>query len=106
MRRAWGCSGGGGPGLVNGADRLEEPSAVPECHGSEAEFRNQETCIAQRCKFHGVSLSSLEPLYRLTSATGDGDIAFEANPGDYLRGRRLGLTPVFEGFCSVSLPCP
>jgi hypothetical protein len=23
--------------LVNGADALEEPPAVPECHGSEAE---------------------------------------------------------------------
>jgi len=30
---------------------------VPECHGSEAEFRNQETCIAERCVFHGVFLS-------------------------------------------------
>jgi hypothetical protein len=46
-----------GPGLANGADGLEEPSAVPECHGSEAEFRNQETCIAERRVFHGVFLS-------------------------------------------------
>jgi hypothetical protein len=45
------------PGLVNCADALEEPSAVPECHGSEAEFRNQETCIAERCVFHDVFLS-------------------------------------------------
>jgi hypothetical protein len=40
-----------GPGLANGADDLEEPSAVPECHGSEAEFRNQGTRIAERCVF-------------------------------------------------------
>src|ERR1700676_4547177 len=33
-------------------------------------------------------LPSLEPLHTLTSATGDGDLAFEANPGDDLRGRR------------------
>src|ERR1700732_1562724 len=46
-----------GPGLANGADCLEDPSAVPECHGSEAEFRNQETCIAERRVFHGVFLS-------------------------------------------------
>jgi len=41
-----------GPGLANGADALEEASSVPECHGSEAEFRNQETRIAERCVFH------------------------------------------------------
>src|SRR4029077_11394997 len=41
-----------GPGLANGADGFEEPSAVPECHGSEAEFRNQDTRIAERCVFH------------------------------------------------------
>jgi aryl-alcohol dehydrogenase-like predicted oxidoreductase len=35
-----------GPGLANGADGLEDPSAAPECHGAEAEPRNQETCIA------------------------------------------------------------
>src|SRR5258705_2272808 len=46
-----------GPGLANGADGLEETSAVPECHGSEAELRNQETCIAERCVLHGVFLS-------------------------------------------------
>src|SRR6202030_2058560 len=34
-----------GPGLANGADGFEEPSAVPECHSSEAEFRNQKACI-------------------------------------------------------------
>jgi hypothetical protein len=45
-----------GPGLANGADALEEPSAVPECHGSEAELRNQETCIAERCVLHDVFL--------------------------------------------------
>jgi hypothetical protein len=27
-----------GPDLANAADRLEESSPVPECHGSEAEF--------------------------------------------------------------------
>src|SRR6202040_3317412 len=46
-----------GPGLANAADRLEEPSAVPESHGSEAEFRNQQTCIAERCVLHCVFLS-------------------------------------------------
>ena len=44
------------PGQANGADALEEPSDVPEYHGSEAEFRNQETCTAERCVFHGVLL--------------------------------------------------
>src|SRR6266404_3526892 len=39
-------------GLAHGADGLEDPSAVPECHGSEAESRNQETRIAKRCVFH------------------------------------------------------
>src|ERR1700692_2193050 len=38
-----------------------------------------------RC--HG-RLPSLEPLHTLTSATGDGDLASEANPEDDLRGRR------------------
>src|SRR5260221_2787320 len=38
-------------------------------------------------RWHG-RLPSLEPLHTLTSATGDGDPAFEANPGDDLRGRR------------------
>ena len=42
---------------VNGAGGLEEPSAVLECHGSETEFRNQKTCIAERCVFHGMFLS-------------------------------------------------
>src|ERR1700678_1375442 len=42
------------PGLANGADALEEPSDVPECHGSEAKFRNQQTCVAKRCVFRGV----------------------------------------------------
>ena len=51
-----------GPGLANGADALEEASAVPECHGSEAEFRNQETCIAERCVLHGVFLSCVSEL--------------------------------------------
>ena len=46
-----------GPSLVDGADGFEEPSAVPECHGSEAEFRNQETRIAERRVFHDVFLS-------------------------------------------------
>jgi hypothetical protein len=41
-----------GTGLVNGADSLEEASAVPECHSPEAESRNQETRIAERCVFH------------------------------------------------------
>jgi hypothetical protein len=44
-----------GPALSDGADALEDPSAVPERHGSEAEFRNQETRIAERCVFHDVS---------------------------------------------------
>src|SRR6202035_3084934 len=43
-----------GPGLANAADALEDPSAVPERHGSEAESRNQETSIAERCVFHDV----------------------------------------------------
>src|SRR5712672_1220864 len=42
-----------GRGLANGTDGPEEPSAVPECHGSEAESRNQETRITERCVFHG-----------------------------------------------------
>ena len=41
-------------GLVNGADGLEESSAIPERHGSETEFRNQETRFAERCVFHDV----------------------------------------------------
>src|SRR6202035_5161722 len=41
-----------GPGLVNSADSLEEASAVPEGHSPEAESRNQETRIAERCVFH------------------------------------------------------
>jgi hypothetical protein len=45
------------PGQANGADALEEHSSVSECHGSEAEFRNQETCIAERCVVHDVLLS-------------------------------------------------
>src|SRR5258706_15612282 len=40
------------PILANGADGLEESSPIPECHGSEAEFRNQEARIAKRCVFH------------------------------------------------------
>jgi hypothetical protein len=44
------------PGLANGADALEKPSDVPECHGSEAKFRNQQTCVARRCVSHGVLL--------------------------------------------------
>jgi hypothetical protein len=44
-------------GLAYGADGLEDSSAVPERHGSEAEFRDQETCIAERCVFHSVSFS-------------------------------------------------
>src|ERR1700681_4664659 len=46
-----------GPGLAYGADGLEDSSAIPERHGSEAEFRDQETCIAERCVFHGIFLS-------------------------------------------------
>jgi hypothetical protein len=42
------------PGLVSGADGLEESSAIPERHGSETEFRNQETRIADSCVFHDV----------------------------------------------------
>src|ERR1700730_5093516 len=38
-------------------------------------------------RWHG-RLPSLEPLHTLTSATGAGDLAVEANPGDDLRGRR------------------
>jgi len=34
------------PGLANGADGLEEPSAVPECHGSKAKARNKQSCVA------------------------------------------------------------
>src|ERR1700724_611483 len=45
-----------GKSLANGADALEEPSAVPECHGSEAKFRNQQTRISEGCVFHGVFL--------------------------------------------------
>jgi hypothetical protein len=33
------------PGLVNGADGLEESSAIPERHGSETEFRNRKTVL-------------------------------------------------------------
>ena len=53
-----------GPGLTNDAEGLEEPSAVSERHGSEAEFRHQETCIAERFVFHDVLLS---PLLRFRS---------------------------------------
>ena len=35
----------------------EEPSAVPNVMGSEAECRNQEAPIAERREFHGVILS-------------------------------------------------
>jgi hypothetical protein len=45
-----------GPSLVNGTNGLEEPSPVSEGHGAEAEFRDKETCIAERCVFHGGSL--------------------------------------------------
>jgi hypothetical protein len=44
-----------GLGPADGADGFEETFAVPECHGSEAEFRDQETCITKRCVFHDVS---------------------------------------------------
>jgi hypothetical protein len=43
-----------GLGLADGADGLEEPFAAPDCHGSEAEFRDQETCMTKRCVFHDV----------------------------------------------------
>jgi hypothetical protein len=38
-------------------------------------------------RWHG-RLPSLESLHTLTSAIGDGDLAFKANPGDDVRGRR------------------
>ena len=44
-------------GLADGADTLDEPSAVTECHGSEAESRYQETCMAECCVFHDGFLS-------------------------------------------------
>src|SRR3984957_15657540 len=59
-----------GPGLVNGADRPEESSAVPERHGSEAEFRNQQTCIAERCVFH-VVFRSMSPKFPCRKARHD-----------------------------------
>ena len=46
-----------GPRLAHGADGLEDSPTVTERHGSEAEFRDQETCIAERCVFHGFYLS-------------------------------------------------
>jgi hypothetical protein len=42
------------PGLVNGADGLEESTAIPGRHGSETEFRNPEIRMAERCVFHDV----------------------------------------------------
>src|SRR5271163_2659693 len=40
--------------LANGSDGFEHPSAVPEGHGSEAQFRDLKTRIAEGCVFHGV----------------------------------------------------
>ena len=34
--------------------RRIEPSALPECHGSEAELRDRETCIAEGRVFNDV----------------------------------------------------
>src|ERR1700693_1237373 len=45
-----------GSRLANGSDGFEHSSAVPEGHGSEAQFRDQETRIAEGCIFHGVFL--------------------------------------------------
>src|ERR1700732_2889059 len=45
-----------GSRLANGSDGFEHSSAVPEGHGSEAQFRDQETRIAEGCGFHGVFL--------------------------------------------------
>src|SRR6202047_3122300 len=66
-----------GPGLANGADGLEEPSAVPACHGSEAEFQTREPRIAERRVFHGVFLSCESALQGLvTSAAGLPSLAY------------------------------
>jgi hypothetical protein len=43
-------------------------------------------------------LPSLEPLHTLTSATRDGDLVFEANPGGDLRGRRRWCESGVQGF--------
>ena len=67
-----------GLGLANAADGLEEPSAIPECHGSEAEFRDHETGIAERCVFHGGSfpislgVSEHSLIHRTKKLVGDG----------------------------------
>ena len=42
-----------GLGLPLGADRLEDPSAVAEGHGPEAELRDQQARVAERLEFHG-----------------------------------------------------
>ena len=41
---------------------LEEPSALPEGHGSEAELRDQETCIAA-CRVFNDALPIVEYLH-------------------------------------------
>jgi hypothetical protein len=40
-----------GPILANGADGLEESFPIPECHGSETEFRNRTpaSCGSPQC---------------------------------------------------------
>src|SRR5260370_8226991 len=43
-----------GSRLANGSDGFEHSSAVPEGHGSEAQFRDHETRIAEGCVFHAV----------------------------------------------------
>src|SRR3984957_8040678 len=58
-----------GSRLANGSDGFEHASAVPEGHGSEAQFRDQETRIAEGCVFHGVFL-----LLRVRSLPGGKDI--------------------------------
>src|SRR5277367_1991752 len=45
-----------GTHLANGSDGFEYSSAIAEGHGSEAQFRDQETRIAEGCIFHGVFL--------------------------------------------------
>src|SRR5271156_6184894 len=77
-----------GSRLTNGSDGFEHSSAVPEGHGSEAQFRDQETRIAEGCIFHGVFL-----LLRVRSLRG-GAPAF-----------RHGATQIGDSFTADGLRC-
>src|SRR5258706_244958 len=46
-----------GPFLANGADDFEHASAVPECHGAEAEGGYLKSCVTECFVAHDVFLS-------------------------------------------------